>query len=223
MLLLPTCLLASEPLAERAGKARYQVRIALRDGTTIFGELTGIANGQIVVETHHGKLTIAGERVRNITPVESFPARLGRWLPRPVAPMEKERLLAELGHIEGEFVGAFRSPTAPPPRKALQMMWRLSTMALMLQEYGLPLQVISKARESNALNRTGRRSDTLTGCEAIAHGAMGDMAKSRDIADSLSGEVKKLLMEVVAERSLRRGALRGGLGGGRGRGFPKKP
>lgn len=215
--------MASDPPADETGQAQYPVKIVLRDGTAIFGDLAGITGGHIAVETHRGKLTIAGEQVRSITPIESIPPRLGRWQHRPVTPMEKQALSGKLRQIKGDFVEAFSAPTGPAAHKAFHLMWRISAMALMLQDHDLPLQIVGEARESNASNKTGMRRGILTGCEAIAHGVLGDTAKSRNLTDSLSGYMKKQLMTVMKERGVRRGGPRWAPRGDRGRGSPKRP
>ena len=87
---------------------------------------------------------------------------------------------------------------------------------------------VAKANLGKRSSLAGREvtSDTLEDSLrlfAIAHGVLGDTAKSRNLTDSLSGYMKKQLMTVMKERGVRRGGPRWAPRGDRGRGSPKRP
>ena len=51
----------------------YPVKLTMRDGTTVYGEMVGFAGGCLELKTRRGTLTVAANLIREITVVKTLP------------------------------------------------------------------------------------------------------------------------------------------------------
>lgn len=161
------------------------VTLGMRDGTEVSGELVNFSRGYFVLRVRKGRLTIAAERVKTLTPIDVLPPKPARRMLKALRGREEEYAKRRLADLERRFVSGFERKNLPQTHfwafKEIAMITRDSVL---LRDMDRPFQVIDKARQTPG-GKTLRGQNLLHACEAMAANILGQSERAKKAMDAI--------------------------------------
>ena len=167
----------SQPRPSQSRKPRHFVKITMRNGDPVVGDLVEIENGVVVVQTFRDVRRIDGDQIQTVRPIS-------------------HRLMA----LCAKFMAVFRPDSGPLANwargarhrsgRAWGLMWELAKVADTPEDRDMPFLVIQGCRLMNPAAKTDWRHEALKACEAIAYHVQGKEAEYQRIERSLREPMK---------------------------------
>jgi len=180
----PLLATAGEP-AKPPENSPALVTLGMRDGTEVSGELVSFSRGYFVLRVRKGRLTIAAERVKTLTPIDALPPKPERRMLSALRGREEEYTKRRLANRERQFASGFERMDLPQTHfwafKEIAMITRDSVL---LRDMDRPFQVIDKARQTPG-GKTPRGQSLLHACEAMAANILGQRERAKKAMDAI--------------------------------------